>query len=120
MPHEFNEFEDTQEEDCRDVVEKLSLEIYKLSSTGPKDFYDIIESLSYRLNDIDSAAEIVKEYTSVIGSTCAQADRSIGMVDLTNDRYDYVIIDEAARANPLDIMIPMMLGTKVILIGDHI
>lgn len=119
MPHEFNEFEDTQEEDCRDVVEKLSLEIYKLSSTGPKDFYDIIESLSYRLNDIDSAAEIVKEYTSVIGSTCAQADRSIGMVDLTNDRYDYVIIDEAARANPLDIMIPMMLGTKVILIGDH-
>lgn len=119
IPHEFNEFEDTQEEDCKSIVEKLSLEILKLSSSGKKDFYDIIESLSYRLNDIDSAAEIVKEYTSVIGSTCAQADRSIGMVDLTNDRYDYVIIDEAARANPLDIMIPMMLGTKVVLIGDH-
>jgi superfamily I DNA and/or RNA helicase len=35
------------------------------------------------------------------------------------DKYDYVIIDEAARSNPLDLLIPMCMGKKVILVGDH-
>ena len=118
IPHEVNEFEE-KELTVKDSVEALAKKISSLSKGTQRDFYEIIESLSFRLNDIDSSAEIIKNYTTVIGSTCAQAERSIGLVDLQNDKYDYVIIDEAARANPLDIMIPMMLGTKVILIGDH-
>lgn len=35
------------------------------------------------------------------------------------EEYDYVIIDEAARSNPLDILIPMSMGKKIILVGDH-
>jgi len=30
-----------------------------------------------------------------------------------------VIIDEAARANPLDLFIPMSMGKKLVLVGDH-
>lgn len=59
------------------------------------------------------------KYTNVIGSTCAQADRSGDMVNLNGGKYDYVIIDEAARANPLDLMIPVLMGTKVIMVGDQ-
>lgn len=33
--------------------------------------------------------------------------------------YEYVIIDEAARVSPRDLMIPMARGKKVILVGDH-
>ena len=33
--------------------------------------------------------------------------------------FIYVIIDEAARSNPLDLLIPMSLGRKIILVGDH-
>ena len=33
--------------------------------------------------------------------------------------YEYVIIDEAARVSPRDLMIPMAQGKKVILVGDH-
>jgi hypothetical protein len=33
--------------------------------------------------------------------------------------YEYVIIDEAARVSPRDLMIPMAHGKKVILVGDH-
>ncbi|MFN4002080.1 DEAD/DEAH box helicase [Microcella sp.] len=33
--------------------------------------------------------------------------------------YDYVIIDEAARVSPRDLMIPMSQGKRVVLVGDH-
>ena len=33
--------------------------------------------------------------------------------------YEYVIIDEAARVSPRDLMIPMAQGKKIILVGDH-
>jgi hypothetical protein len=36
-----------------------------------------------------------------------------------NLEYEYVIIDEAARVSPRDLMIPMAHGKKVILVGDH-
>ena len=93
--------------------------IITISRNHSRNFYDIITDLKYRLNDIDNSSEIIQNYTSVIGSTCAQADKSLKYVDLNDSKYDYVIIDEAARANPLDIMIPMMLGINVILVGDH-
>ena len=120
IPHEVNEFDgEAQEITPKELVERIATKVSTLSKSTQKDFYEIVESLSFRLTDIDSSLEIIRNYTTVIGSTCAQAGKSIGLVDLQNDRYDYVIIDEAARANPLDIMIPMMLGVKVILIGDH-
>lgn len=118
LPHEENMFED-KKESTKDLIEKISKTISQLTKKKSRDFYDIVESLTFRLHDIDSSAEIIRNYTTVVGSTCAQAERSVDLVELKQDKYDYVIIDEAARANPLDIMIPMMLGTKVILIGDH-
>jgi hypothetical protein len=36
-----------------------------------------------------------------------------------NLEYEYVIIDEAARVSPRDLMIPMAHGKKIILVGDH-
>ena len=118
IPREVNEF-NGKVLDPVIIVKSISRKLSEASKEKPKDFFEIVETLLYRLNDIDAAGEVVKNYTSVIGSTCAQAERSGDIADLQNDRFDYVIIDEAARANPLDIMIPMMMGTKVILIGDH-
>lgn len=118
IPREVNEF-NGKGLDITQLVKTISKKISEASKEKPKDFYEIVETLLYRLNDMDVAGEVVKNYTSVIGSTCAQAERSGDIVDLQNNKFDYVIIDEAARANPLDIMIPMMMGTKVILIGDH-
>jgi len=116
IPREVNEF-DGKVLDSAAIVKTISKKLSEASKEKPRDFFEIVETLMYRLNDIDAAGEAVKTYTSVIGSTCAQAEKSGDIVDV--QKYDYVIIDEAARANPLDIMIPMMMGTKVILIGDH-
>jgi len=35
------------------------------------------------------------------------------------DDYEYVIVDEAARVSPRDLMIPMSQGKRIILVGDH-
>lgn len=37
----------------------------------------------------------------------------------TNMAFDVVIMDEASKATPLEMAIPMVLGKKIILIGDH-
>lgn len=62
-------------------------------------------------------AKCIRQYAQVKGTTCqqtvAQRHRLYDVI------FDAVIIDEAARANPLDVLIPMTLGKKVILVGDH-
>lgn len=103
----------------KDLFDELSNKVRMAAKVRKKDFYDIIEALQYKMYDVDNVKEIIMKYTNVIGSTCAQADRSRDMVSLNGNKYDYVIIDEAARANPLDLMIPVLMGIKVIMVGDQ-
>ena len=114
-----NEFDNDNSKSAKDIIENIASGIANLTKSKESTFFDVIEGLAFKLGDIDNAADIISKYTTIVGSTCAQAEKSVELMELRNDRYDYVIIDEAARANPLDIMIPMMMGTKVILIGDH-
>jgi superfamily I DNA and/or RNA helicase len=69
------------------------------------------------IQDDAEIKRIVESYSSINAATCQQSmDIRKGAID---KKYDLVIIDEAARANPLDLMIPMVMGKKVILVGDH-
>ena len=59
---------------------------------------------------------IVKKYAMTTAATCQAS------LDLQGDIekvFDLVIVDEAARANPLDLFIPMSMGKKIVLVGDH-
>lgn len=74
-----------------------------------------------QLDSPNSVHNLIKKYASVNAATCQQSvsDRFNELkIDPKTD-YDYVIIDEAARSNPLDLVIPMSIGKKIILIGDH-
>ena len=79
----------------------------------------------------DYLADSVRDYTTSIGASCQrsagqqvvkykeQINSSLDEVggDFT---FDTVIVDEAARANPLDLFIPMALAAKrIVLVGDH-
>ena len=79
----------------------------------------------------DYLAKSVRDYTTSIGASCQrsagvqvvrykeQINASLNEVggDFT---FDTVIVDEAARANPLDLFIPMALAAKrIVLVGDH-
>ena len=52
---------------------------------------------------------------TLIGSTCLGLSR-LSRVDF---HFDWVIIDEAGKATPSELMVPMCLGNKVVLVGDH-
>lgn len=68
------------------------------------------------LNHSDEMDKIFIEDISLIGATC------IGIANYSGDlnlKFDLVIIDEAGRATPPEIMVPMSLGKKIILVGDH-
>src|SRR5208282_4760638 len=72
-------------------------------------------------NDPAGLREVVERYTVVLAATCQQAvsDRMVEV--LTDDvEFENVIVDEAARANPLDLLIPMSRAARrIILVGDH-
>jgi nucleoside-triphosphatase THEP1 len=63
--------------------------------------------------------EMVKDYSLVFASSVQQSDRKEIEDEKENEFYDYVIIDEAGRVPPMDLLIPMVKGKKIILVGDH-
>lgn len=75
--------------------------------------------------DDNKVDETIAHYTSVYAATC-QKSASQDMRRLTqlsqdsNINFENVIVDEAARATPLDLMIPMaMANRRIVLVGDH-
>ncbi|EJO9871327.1 AAA family ATPase [Vibrio vulnificus] len=123
----------------------MSRNIAKIGKREAQLFEDLIDSyeqelktkpklatLYFRKQYIDTLTEserqvrsAIVDYVSVLGATCQQAagDAMIGIQSTessSNLRFNSVIVDEAARANPLDLMIPMAMARKrVILVGDH-
>jgi hypothetical protein len=83
---------------------------------------DYLKTLNTSPNVIKKAA---LEYTSVLGATCQQAASNMitslkEVEHQSSISFDTVIVDEAARANPLDLMVPMaMAKRRIVLVGDH-
>lgn len=76
----------------------------------------------------NETARAVREYASIVGATCQQsAGKAMSSLKELSDldasegiEFDTVVIDEAARANPLDLFVPMaMARRRIILVGDH-
>lgn len=106
-----------------DLLDKVSDEIqnYELNKIENQDVRvaKIIEEYKNQLSDEMEIERIVQKYSNISAATCQQA-LEIGRNTEKNPVYDLVIIDEAARANPLDLFIPMSMGKTVILVGDYL
>jgi len=79
----------------------------------------VAEAIEQLLEDFDDPEEVrrlVDTYSSIVAATCQQAAPPRGM---ENRSYHFVIVDEAARANPLDLLIPLSQARRIILVGDH-
>lgn len=86
----------------------------------------LAEFLSELENNPEGMMEAVSAYSFAFAATCqqsinrrmqkekkAQGDYTAAM------EYEYVIVDEAARVSPRDLMVPMVQGKRIILVGDH-
>ena len=75
----------------------------------------------------DGMINAVTEYSFAFAVTCQQSVSKKVLVrkDIDPDNYaqnleyEYVIVDEAARVSPRDLMIPLAYGKRIILVGDH-
>lgn len=55
---------------------------------------------------------------SVVAGTCVGVGkRALGITEVP---YDWVIVDEAARASPMELVVAMQAGKRVLLVGDHL
>jgi superfamily I DNA and/or RNA helicase len=73
-------------------------------------------------NNPEAVKRAIIDYTPVFAATCqGSAREEIAEAKGTyNLVYITVLIDEAARSNPLDLFIPMIQGSRrIILVGDH-
>jgi MoxR-like ATPase len=73
-------------------------------------------------HDPNAVGEAITRFTAVIAATCQQSSSRAMAEQVSGNHilFDTVIVDEAARANPLDLMIPLCLATRrIILVGDH-
>ncbi|WKG04640.1 DEAD/DEAH box helicase [Mycolicibacterium sp. HK-90] len=76
-------------------------------------FRDAVEHQS------DAITKSLKAHTRALAATCQQSVSGVMRAAQTVP-FDTVIVDEAARANPLDLMVPLsMARERVILVGDH-
>ena len=94
----------------------------KAKETAPGADVAIAEWLEALENDPDGIRETVRHYSMVLAATCQQSV-SQKMADAKSGEdtvFRTVIVDEAARSNPLDLLIPMSLAERrIILVGDH-
>ncbi len=82
----------------------------------------VAEWLSRLENDAAGIRETIRHYSMVLAATCQQSvSRWMADARLGDDTvFRTVIVDEAARSNPLDLLIPMALAERrIVLVGDH-
>jgi hypothetical protein len=73
-------------------------------------------------SDPNGIREAIKHYSMVLAATCQQSvSKAMEDARLGEDTvFRTVIVDEAARSNPLDMLIPMALAERrIVLVGDH-
>ncbi|MDQ7073586.1 MAG: AAA domain-containing protein [Gammaproteobacteria bacterium] len=113
-------------EDILALVEKVSIELKKSLSFENKRDAVLAEFLHELEDNPDGVREAVEDYNFVFAATTQQSEGSAirrAKKKYKQDefvRYDTVVVDEAARVSPRDLLIPMSQAEKrIILVGDH-
>lgn len=115
----------------RDVQPRLSSAVLNLlvsvrdavvQTASPRDAADdaAAELLAALQGDPEEVKRSLLSYMAVHAATCQQSERLWSKRRDDEEPYNTVIVDEAARANPLDLFIPMArAGQRIVLVGDH-
>ena len=106
----------------KDVINELNKKLNSYLGGPEKVIYDYLNDLD---NDPNGVRNTIRDYTVVLASTVQQSKSNKMAIaktgEITRDyEFNTVIVDEAARANPLDLFIPLSAASRrIILVGDH-
>ncbi len=67
--------------------------------------------------DVESIRDTYVKVANVVGATCYYTGRKKFYEEY--GEFDYVVIDEVSKATAPELLMPMLLGNKVVLVGDH-
>ncbi len=112
-----------------DETERLLVEVIDavnrgLAAARAGEDYAIADYLDALDTDPEAVRNALEHYTVVLAATLQQsaskAMRGVLGIDIGQTTFESVIVDEAARANPLDLFIPLsMAKRRAVLVGDH-
>lgn len=113
-------------EDIRSAIQQ-ALDLLQCSSRHVAKNRALLEYLSDLEGNPSSVQSALAEYNLVYGATTGQSEGNVirRFKSKSGDgkgylQYGTVIVDEAARASPRDLMIPMVQAkSRIILVGDH-
>jgi tRNA A-37 threonylcarbamoyl transferase component Bud32 len=71
-------------------------------------------SLSSRHRNFE---EFLAKTRTIVTATCVGVGQT--RIRMDTKTYDWVIVDEAARCTPSELAVPIQLGRRVLLVGDH-
>lgn len=102
----------------RDIADSLYQDIEESKQGEQLILLEYMQSLEENPMAVKNA---ILDYSVVNGATNQQVMRSeIRLLKGGNIEYDNVLVDEAARSNPLDLLIPMSVAKdRIIMVGDH-
>jgi len=69
--------------------------------------------------DMQGVQSLYVKHSNIIGITCNEAGRPSLFDNPGFEPFDVVIIDEVSKATPPELLMPMLLGRKTVLVGDH-
>ncbi|MET9244955.1 AAA domain-containing protein [Nonomuraea sp. NPDC003709] len=106
-----------------DTLDRLAAQLTEAVGRSP----DAVTAalLEYRddlRSDPEGVDDTLRAYTVSLASTCQQAaSKAMTEVGRQDGVFESVIVDEAARANPLDLLIPLAQARRrIVLVGDHV
>lgn len=67
--------------------------------------------------NLDSLRAVFDRMVNVVGATCARS--GIRKFREQHGSFDLVIVDEVSKATPTELLIPCLLGKRIVLVGDH-
>jgi len=70
-------------------------------------------------SDREQLQSLYIQHANVVGMTCNEAGKKRFFQAPDFQPFDMVIIDEVSKATPTELIMPMLLGRKVVLVGDH-
>ncbi len=112
--------------DALSALKQAEDELAVLVATGQDGIADVLwDYLEALEGDEGRVREALERYTLVLAATCQHAVhrhtlRAKGLGAGDTAVFETVIVDEAARATPLDLLIPMSLAERrIVLVGDH-
>jgi serine/threonine protein kinase len=109
------------EESLFQLKQNLSVR-HEVRSPDAVERLDKLVSISQEWVDVLGAssgnfAEFLARTRSIVAGTCVGIGRwNLGIAE---NKYDWVLIDEAARCTPSELAVAMQVGRRILLVGDH-